>query len=110
MNIFRSIDIIVGTSMGAIVGGLYSVGYSPGDIDSIVKTQDWTMLLSDRIERSSQSFPEKELSERYILSLPFGRKKEDRLIKGMIKGQNLQNLFSNLTIGYDLTLWHFAIL
>ena len=94
------IDYVVGTSMGAIVGGLYSIGYTPADIDSIVKAQDWTMLLSDRIARSSQSFPEKENSERYILSLPFGTEKKDRMIKGMIKGQNLQNLFSNLTIGY----------
>lgn len=94
------IDIVVGTSMGAIVGGLYAIGYTPADIDSIVKAQDWTMLLSDRIARSSQSFPEKELSERYVLSLPFGKEKKDRLIKGMIKGQNLQNLFANLTIGY----------
>lgn len=94
------IDYVVGTSMGAIVGGLYSIGHTPAEIDSIVKAQDWTMLLSDRIERSSQSFPEKELSERYILSLPFGREKKDRVIKGVIKGQNLQNLFSNLTVGY----------
>ena len=94
------IDYVVGTSMGAIVGGLYSIGYTPSQIDSIVKAQDWTMLLSDRIARSSQSFPEKELSERYILSLPFGMGKKDRTIQGMIKGQNLQNLFSNLTVGY----------
>lgn len=94
------IDYVVGTSMGAIVGGLYSIGYSPSEIDSFVKSQDWTMLLSDRIERSSQSFPEKELSERYVLSLPFGKDKKDRVIKGMIRGQNLQNLFSNLTVGY----------
>ncbi|MDD4516107.1 patatin-like phospholipase family protein [Massilibacteroides sp.] len=94
------IDYVVGTSMGAIVGGLYSIGYTPEKIDSIVKAQDWTMLLSDRIARSSQSFPEKEVSERYILSLPFGKEKKDRTIQGVIKGQNLQNLFSNLTIGY----------
>lgn len=94
------IDIVVGTSMGAIVGGLYSIGYPPTEIDSIVKAQDWTMLLSDKISRRSQTFPEKEVSERYILSIPFGKERKDRVISGMIKGQNLQNLFSNLTIGY----------
>lgn len=94
------IDYIAGTSMGAIVGGLYAIGYNAAEIDSMVRRQDWAMLLSDRVSRNSQSFPEKENSERYIVSLPFGREKKDRVIGGVIKGQNLQNLFSNLTIGY----------
>lgn len=94
------VDYVVGTSMGAIVGGLYAIGYSPAEIDSMVSRQDWTMLLSDRIKRSSQTFPEKENSERYILSLPVGKNKKDRLQGGVIKGQNLQNLFANLTTGY----------
>lgn len=94
------VDYVAGTSMGAIVGGLYAIGYTPAEIDSMVIHQDWTMLLSDRVTRTSLSFPEKESSERYILSLPFGKEKKDRVISGMIKGQNLQNLFSNLSVGY----------
>ena len=98
------IDYIAGTSMGAIVGGLYAVGYSANEIDSLVKLQDWNLLLSDRVKRSNLSFPEKENSERYIISLPFGKSKEERTISGMIQGQNLQNLFSGLTIGYHDSL------
>ena len=94
------IDYIAGTSMGAIVGGLYSVGYTAAEIDSMVRWQDWSMLLSDRVKRSNLTFPEKENSERYVFSLPFGRSKKEITIQGMIKGQNLQNLFSDLTIGY----------
>ena len=63
------IDYIAGTSMGAIVGGLYSVGYTAAEIDSMVRWQDWSMLLSDRVKRSNLTFPEKENSERYVLSL-----------------------------------------
>lgn len=94
------IDMVTGTSMGAIVGGLYAIGYSPDEIRAMVEQQDWEMLLSDRVKRNSLFFPEKENSERYVLSLPFGMAKKDRVIDGVIKGQNLQNLFSNLTIGY----------
>ena len=94
------IDYIAGTSMGAIVGGLYSIGYTAAEIDSLMGHQDWSMLLSDRVQRSNLTFPEKENSERYVFSLPFGRGKKQLAIQGMIKGQNLQNLFSNLTIGY----------
>lgn len=94
------IDYIVGTSMGSIVGGLYSIGYSAAALDSMVNSQDWRFLLSDEVRRDSKSFPEKENSEKYILSLPVGKKKKDRNFAGAIKGQNLYNLFSNLTIGY----------
>lgn len=94
------IDYIAGTSMGAIVGGLYAIGYSAMEIDSMVREQDWALLLSDRVERRSQSFPEKENSEKYVLSIPFGKERKDRSMGGVVRGQNLQNLFSNLTIGY----------
>ena len=93
------IDYIAGTSMGAIVGGLYSVGYNAAEIDSMVRLQDWSMLLSDRVKRSSLTFPEKENSERYVFSLPLGGV-EKEIDDQDDKRQNLQNLFSNLTIGY----------
>ncbi len=94
------IDYIVGTSMGSIVGGFYSIGYTAHEIDSMVRMQDWTMLLSDRIDRNNLTFPQKENSERFIISLPFGKGSSDQVSGGVIKGQNLQKLFANLTIGY----------
>lgn len=48
------IDYVVGTSMGSIIGGLYSIGYTPEQLDSMVRRQDWTFLLSDKIPRSEQ--------------------------------------------------------
>ena len=94
------IDYVVGTRMGAIVGGLYSIGYTPHEIDSIVRAQDWKMLLSDRIPQNFQSFPEKLVSERYILSIPVGVDRKEHIIDGMIKGQNIENLFTGLTVGF----------
>ena len=95
------IDYIVGTSMGSIIGGLYSIGYTPEQLDSMVKKQDWTFLLSDRIKRSQQTMSEREKSEMYILSLPLtGKGFKEQASGGVIKGQNLANLFSDLTIGY----------
>ena len=46
------IDMVAGTSMGAIVGGLYAIGYSPNEIEEMVRTQDWELLLSDQIGRA----------------------------------------------------------
>lgn len=95
------IDYIVGTSMGSIIGGLYAIGYTPQQLDSMVKKQDWTFLLSDRIKRSQQTMSEREKSETFVLSLPLtGKRFKEQASGGVIKGQNLANLFSDLTVGY----------
>ncbi|MCI7071495.1 patatin-like phospholipase family protein [Bacteroides pyogenes] len=94
------IDYIVGTSMGSIVGGLYAIGYTPEQLDSMVRKQNWTFLLSDRVERSAMSLTERERSEQYVLSFPFMKKPKDAVLGGIIKGKNLDNLFSELTVGY----------
>ena len=59
------IDYIGGTSMGAIVGGLYASGYNATQIDSIFKVSDFDQLLKDYIPRSSKNFYEKENDEQY---------------------------------------------
>ena len=38
------IDYVVGTSMGSIIGGLYAIGYTPEQMDSVVRNQDWQFL------------------------------------------------------------------
>ena len=95
------IDYIAGTSMGAIIGGLYAIGYSASEIDSMVAEQNWPLLLSDQVQRDNRTFPEKEHSEKYVLSLPFGIAKEERMISGLIKGQNLQNLVKYRQANYS---------
>ena len=95
------IDYIAGTSMGAIVGGLYAIGYTPEQLDSMVRKQNWTFLLSDRIKRSAMSLTDRERSEKFIVSIPFTKSPKDAASSGgIIKGQNLANLFSDLTMGY----------
>ena len=94
------IDYIAGTSMGAIVGGLYAIGYTPEQLDSMVRKQNWTFLLSDRIKRSAMSLTERERSSKFVVSLPFMKNPKEAASGGLIKGQNLANLFSDLTMGY----------
>lgn len=94
------IDYITGTSMGAIIGGLYSIGYTANELDSLVKNQDWAHLLSDNVYRENQPTSEKENPDAYILSLPYALKGKMKLPAGFVSGQNIYNLFLNLTIGY----------
>lgn len=94
------IDYVVGTSMGSIIGGLYSIGYTSTQLDSMVKKQDWMFLLSDRIRRNDASFTAKEQIDKYLITIPFGGDKKMGSSAGLIRGQNLDNLFYNLTFGY----------
>ncbi|ALM49372.1 patatin [Flavobacterium psychrophilum] len=65
------VSYIGGTSMGAIVGGLYAAGYSANQLDSIFSSLDPDALLRDFTPRSSKNFFEKRNDEIYALSLPF---------------------------------------
>ncbi len=94
------IDYVVGTSMGAIVGGLYSIGFTSDQLDSIVRCQDWKHLLSDATDRTNKSLLSREKSEKYIVSVPFDKQPKEALTGGVIKGRNIAILFSQLTEGY----------
>ena len=90
------IDYIGGTSMGAIVGGLYASGYNAKQLDSIFTTIDIDALIQDYIPRSSKSFFEKRNDETYVFTLPFNKLKlgtPSALSKGMYN----YNLLSQLT-------------
>ncbi|MDR2036620.1 MAG: patatin-like phospholipase family protein [Bacteroidales bacterium] len=91
------VDIIVGTSMGSLVGGVYSLGYNADEIMEIVHKIQWESLLSDAVLRTELSYNEKTLSQRYQLSLPQSAKGALTLPKGLVRGQNVINLFCGLT-------------
>ena len=94
------IDYIAGTSIGAIVGGLYSIGYNANDLDSLIRNQDWLFLLSDGVRRKSKSFMSKKEKEKYLFRIPVSKKRKMSLPTGYVAGQNITNLFSSLTVGY----------
>ncbi|MFN2260816.1 MAG: patatin-like phospholipase family protein [Psychroflexus sp.] len=89
------IDYIAGTSMGAIVGGLYAAGYNSKQLDSIFRTTDFEKLIQDDLPRDAKSFYEKRESERYVLKLPFDNFKIS-VPSGLSKGQNVYNLYAQL--------------
>ena len=60
------IDYVAGTSIGAIVGGLYSIGYTPEQLEIIVKQTNWIELLTDKISRDAIPFPFKLDDSKYL--------------------------------------------
>ena len=100
------IDYIAGTSMGAVVGGLYAAGYSSDLIDSLIKIQDWSYLMRDDIYRKHQHASRRDHQKRYIISLPYQLKFREKrgkvtLPPGVYAGQNIYTLFLKLTAGYQ---------
>lgn len=87
------VDIIVGTSIGSLVGGIYAMGYSADEIYNIAKAQKWDVLLTDDVPRTFLSKNDQLLRQRYLLSLAVDSSKKIGLPQGLIKGQNVMNLF-----------------
>ena len=90
------VDIITGTSMGSIVGGLYAIGIGASTLDSLVRQQDWSFVLLDRDDLSHQSLKDREKQNKYILSKTIRFKGKGTLGGGLITGKNLDVLFNNL--------------
>ena len=99
------IDYIAGTSIGALVGGLYSVGYRSETLDSLFKSQEWLSLLADR-KREVQGEP---ITRRdgvvYVFGFPIFRDKtanaqrpspDGRFRFGAIRGDNIVALLDSM--------------
>jgi len=91
-------DVIVGTSMGSILGGLFAAGYSPDELDSIVSKTDWDNLLSISGETSrSELFVDQKITEdRALFALRLDGFKPI-LPTSLNNGQRLANYFYLLT-------------
>ena len=122
------IDMICGTSMGGLVGGIASLGYDSHYMDSLLRNQDWGVMLSDKIDQSYYSYARKRYRETYLVAIPFHYSKKDfqtriddqvqyidngasgnfgqnsfacSLPSGYVYGFNVNNLFSSLSVGYQ---------
>ena len=134
------VDMVLGTSMGGLIGSLYALGYTSEQMDSIIKNINWSWEFSDKVPREYISYAGMKYREKYLLSIPFyyereyfRRKLEDEELQNHIRrhedlhigaedndgsdfikknllgslpsayiyGQNVSNMISSLTIGYQ---------
>ncbi len=106
------VDMVVGTSIGGLVGGMYAVGYTVDDIDSLFRNIDWAWMMHDKVGRRYTTYSDAGYRDRYLLSIPFYEEANDpddsfrkrflnSLPSGYIYGQNVNNLISAVTLGYQ---------
>ena len=90
------IDMVCGTSMGAIVGGLYVAGYSPDQLQAIVTGMDWNAVFVDSKVTATDHY-ENDKRTGYALRMGFD-KTGVALGEGVFSGQNILTLFTKLTL------------
>ncbi len=96
------IDCIAGTSMGAIVGGLYASGMTAQKIDATMRSVDWQEAFRDAPPRRDLAFRRKQDDSNFLVRLPLGLKHGKILLpKGFIQGQKLQETLRQLTLPFS---------
>lgn len=112
------VDYVVGTSIGSIMAGFYSLGYSADELDSLVRSQDWDLLMKDKKERRNISYDNKKDDDRFLFTFPFmnhrsltdettanAANRNKGLLRNMpsalVSGHNLDQLFTKLSVGYQ---------
>jgi len=90
------IDYITGTSMGSIIGALYSMGYKSDEIEKIAKNINWSEVFEEKISKKSISVEEKSEQGKYLIEISFENWKPI-IPRGLISGQLLEMLLAKLT-------------
>lgn len=93
------VDAIAGTSMGAVVGGLYAAGMSAAEIERELTSIDWEDAFRDRPARSMLNFRRRAEDADFLVQLPLGfREGRFFLPNGLIQGQKLSQMLRELTL------------
>ena len=90
------VEYVTGTSMGSIIGGLYSVGYTPDEIEKIASEMDWLALFNDSIERKGKGISRNLIEDRNTMVLPmenFIPKIPSGAVGGKSASEKLNELF-----------------
>ena len=112
------VDFVCGTSIGGLLGGMYCMGYKADYLDSLVRSINWDIALTDRIPEAYIPYKERRARERFMISVPFGSldpagdlAKGDlgpsllgSLPAGIYSGLNVSNILNSISVGYQDSL------
>jgi NTE family protein len=94
------IDAVAGTSMGAVVGGLYAAGLSGDEIAGVFRSLDWQDLLRDRAPRKDLVYRRKQDDRSFLATGGLGIRADDGLVLplGLVQGQKITQVLRNATM------------
>jgi NTE family protein len=96
------VDVVSGTSMGSVVGGLYAAGLSPEELSAAIQGIDWVKVFDDKPDRQELSFRRKQDDRNFLTNLRLGFKDWRFFIPtGLVEGQKLDFILRSLTLNSD---------
>lgn len=92
------VDIVVGTSMGSYVAGMYAMGLSAEEVERMTLSIDWNKGYQDKVGRDELSLRKKQQSEKYQLRTDIGvNGDQTQLPDGFFQGQSMASLLRHAT-------------
>ena len=91
------IDMIAGTSMGSIIGGLYAVGYDPDVMKDITVNQNWDLIIKDKVPHDYMPIDTRFNKRKYLVSIPIKDGKL-KVKQSVVDGVYVNMLLTRLTL------------
>ena len=95
------VDVIAGTSTGAFIGGAYATGLSAAEIEEMLRTADWDLIMRPDIPYRLKSFRRKEDDRDYPVKIEAGLRRGFRLQSGLNPGHRVGLLLSRVAFPYS---------
>ncbi len=93
------VDVVTGTSIGSIIGGMYAIGYTPAEMLEVAGGANWNLLFNDAPVRRNVPLERRSEVDRFLLNLPI-RDGKPRLPGAFIAGQRIEQFLDLLTWQY----------
>jgi NTE family protein len=95
------VDLVAGTSMGGLVGGIYATGRSPEQIQQLIQNVDWDQALSGQLPFRDLSYRRKEDAVEFPTRIEFGLRKGIQLPEGFNAGQEVSFILDHVALPYS---------
>src|SRR5262245_2010102 len=93
------VDMVTGTSMGSVLGGLDAGGLAPDEVSQTIQSVDWVRVFQDKPDRQDLSFRRKQDDRNFLTNLRLAFKNWSIFIpSGVVEGQKLDFLLRSMTL------------